>query len=178
MELSGVIPSVSSMQMSPPGSHEAAAASGNGTRSQADHVEDAGSWEMLIQEFVRDLKDQSMREEPLPDNSKKQGAKDRVDAEKEKEREEELPPRRRRKRRAIFKRLGSVGRPRYRAKVKEPTFPCHRCPARFRFMHELECHIAEHTGRPLPLLPCRFCPLEFKTGRMLSSHISRKHGRP
>ncbi|XP_077505181.1 uncharacterized protein LOC144114974 [Amblyomma americanum] len=74
METSGVIPSVSAKQMSPPGSHEAATASGNGACSEADQLDDIGSYEMLIEQFVRDLEDQSMREEALPDSSKKQAA--------------------------------------------------------------------------------------------------------
>ncbi|XP_077505386.1 uncharacterized protein LOC144115101 isoform X1 [Amblyomma americanum] len=176
MENSGVIPSVSAKQMSPPGSYEATAASGNGANIGADHLEDAGSYERLIQEIVPDLKEQSVKEEALPDSSKKQGAENRAGGENEQEEErEELPQRRRRRRRAIFKRLGSVGRPPYRAKVKEPTFFCHRCPASFIFKRELEYHIVEHTGRPL--LPCEFCPRQFPTGRMLSSHCARKHGR-
>ncbi|KAK8761089.1 uncharacterized protein LOC144106571 [Amblyomma americanum] len=115
-----------SKQMSPPGSHEAAAASGNGACSDADHLDDRGSYEILIEEFVRDMRDQSMRQEALRDSSKKQGAENRVDGEKEEEeeeRQEELPHRRRRKRRRRFKRLGSVGRPFYRAKVVEEKDP-------------------------------------------------------
>ncbi|XP_077497338.1 uncharacterized protein LOC144107963 [Amblyomma americanum] len=180
--------------MSPPGSHEAAAASGNRACSEADQLDDTGSYELLIEEFVRDLRDQSKstKEEALPDGSKKQetaGAKSGVDAEKveeeeeeeveaEEEKEEQLPHRHRRQRRSTFKRLGSVGGTFSRAKVvkeKDP-FQCYRCQAKFKFKRGLEYHLKTHSGAPL--LPCDFCPLEFPTGRMLSNHCSRKHGRP
>lgn len=163
------------LQVSPPASDGAAAASGSGAPSDADQLDDRDCYETMVDDFVRRMREESMREEAQQSRFKKLGERSVVDGENGKE---GAPRRRRRKRRVSFKRLGSLGRPFYRAKVVEDKEPyeCYRCHAKFPFKRDLERHLRLHSGAPL--LPCDFCPQEFPTGRMLANHCSRKHGEP